>query len=82
MEVSTAVDSELEEMNISLRLVGSNAATSHNLVLLYAQIEDPQRPGTFESFTCSTQIDKSKIYLKYDDVWIKNYYGSRSLKQG
>ena len=69
-------------MTISLKLVGSNAATSHNLVLLYAQIEDPERPGTFESFTCSSRIDKAKIYLRYEDVWIKNYVGSKSLKEG
>ena len=69
-------------MTISLKLIGRDAATTHNLILLYAQIEDPERPGVYESFTCSSRIDKAKFYLEYQDVWIKNYNGSRLLKEG
>ena len=82
MNIAAFVDENTDEMEMSLKLDGRNAATTPNLVLLYAQIEDPLNPGIYESFTCSTRLDKSKVYLEYDDVIIKNYYGSKSLKEG
>ena len=76
------VDENNDTMEMSLKLVGRNAATTPNLVLLYAQIEDPLNPGIYESYTCSTRLDKSKVYLTSDDIFIRNYYGTKSFKEG
>ena len=82
IDILAFVDENTDEMEMSLKLTGRNAAVTPNLVLLYAQIEDPLNPGIYESFICSTRLDKSKVYLTYDDIFIRNYYGSKSFKEG
>ena len=87
MEISAVVDENTYEMLLKLKLsathlTGKNAADDGDLISLYAQFEDPGNPGVYESFTCSANIYSDGRKLSYNEVWIKNYSGSRSLKEG
>mgnify|MGYP000860807922 CR=1 FL=1 len=50
---------------------------------MYAQMEDPARPGFYESLTCTILLDKQALGYTYaKDQWVMNYNGDRSLKHG
>ena len=82
MEISAIVDENTYEMFLSLKLTGAEAAGHTDTITLYAQFEDPENPGVYESFTCSTEIFYDKTYLDYSYVWVNNYSGSKLLKEG
>ena len=56
MEINAVVDENTYEMLLKLKLTGTNAAVGNDLISLYAQFEDPDNPGVYESFTCSAEI--------------------------
>lgn len=56
------------ELTMKLRLAGENAVNSEHKVLLYAQIEDPENPGNYESFTCSIDVAYFDARNSFEDV--------------
>ena len=49
---------------------------------MYAQIEDPAKPGFYESFTCTVLLDKSSVFVQTANLNIMNYNGARTFKDG
>ena len=51
--------------------------------MLYAQIENPDAKGVFESFTCSVELDRTVFgFNPSEKIVIQNYSGRESLKAG
>ena len=51
-----------------------------SVIQMYAQFPDPDRPGMFQSFTCSARY---ATYLSSSYVYnVFNYYGPMSFKAG
>ena len=49
---------------------------------MYAQIEDPEKPGFYESFTCTVLLDRSYVFVQPANLRIMNYNGARTFKDG
>ena len=45
------------------------------IFLTYTQIMDPNNPGYYESFTCSTIYRKANQFADPATVKVRNYYG-------
>lgn len=67
---------------MKLKLIGKDIAFPTQNVLLYAQIEDPDKPNTFESFSCSVMVSQDDFFLKKSNLKMMSYYGSESLREG
>ena len=71
------------EMTFELKLDSYNLVETENQLMLYAQIEDPDVEGLFESFTCSVELDRAVFgFNPSEKIVIQNYNGYGSLKAG
>ena len=57
MQISTEVNTEGTELTMKLMLVGKSAAVTEEQIVLYAQVEDPEKPGVYESWTCAVLLE-------------------------
>ena len=51
------------------------AVADGNIILTYTQVENPDNPGTYESFTCQTTYYRMQSYAPIEKVIVRNYYG-------
>ena len=51
------------------------AVEDGNIFLTYTQLEDPDKKGTYESFTCQTVYSTTQSHASLKDVIVRNYYG-------
>ena len=42
----------------------------------YMQIEQPIKPGTYESFSCWAQFNRETSYVPENEITVVNYYGT------
>ena len=48
----------------------------------YAQFQDPDNFGFYESVTCAVRYDREKSYADFSDVEVQNYYGEKLFRKG
>ena len=82
MKVGTEILNSDTELLLKLKVVGYKAAFPLQNVLLYAQVEDPDKPGIFESFTCSVVIDPQYFFVQDSNLQMMSYYGDMKLQAG
>ena len=46
---------------------------------MYGQIEDPANPGLYESFTCTTEWNRSSKTKKAKKQYVKSFSGKTSM---
>ena len=80
MQIITERNEDGTELTMSLKLIGNGAAAANQPLLLYAQVENPERPGEFESFTCTVVLDQANYFVQERNLHIMNYEGRASLK--
>ena len=44
--------------------------------MTYTQLEDPENPGYYESFTCQAVYKQGRAYADPESVIVRNYYGT------
>lgn len=65
------------------KLYNGNAISSGSVIFFYAQFEDPENAGKFESVTCQIGYDRKLDFADVtSNVLIKNYYGSQLFRKG
>ena len=63
------------------KLYNGMAGRDGNLYLMYAQFEDPENEGTYESVTCTVRYFRDKAFADVTkDVVVKNYYGKNMFE--
>ena len=70
MFMSTEVNDEGDELILRLRLRGVDTAVSSNQIMLYAQIEDPENQGIFESVSCAVELDFAIYFMTRENLEI------------
>ena len=68
--MSTEVNDEGDELILRLRLRGVDTAVSSNQIMLYAQIEDPENQGIFESVSCAVELDFAIYFMTRENLEI------------
>ena len=48
----------------------------------YMQIEQPIKPGTYESFSCWAQFNRETSYVPENEITVVNYYGTQRFSAG
>ena len=79
MEISTERNDEGTELTMRLTIVGNNAASAGYPLMLYAQLEDPDRPGVYESFSCTVVLDKQDYFVQDRNLFLMNYHGPAKM---
>lgn len=82
MTLETKINDEQDELTLRLKVIGRNAAFPQQEVLMYGSIEDPEKRGFFESFTCTLLLDISKYYSEPSQLKIMNYNGEDTFNNG
>ena len=80
LSMVTSVENN-EELTMTVKLMGSDAALNGQQVLIYAQVEDPAEPGIFDSWSCAVTVQKQSLgFTRPKDLQIMNYNGDGSFK--
>ena len=69
-------------MWVTLNVFDGPTAADGTYFFNYFQIEQSDKPGTYESFSCWAPYQAGRATVPPADITIVNYYGKRSFKQG
>ena len=80
MTINPVILGDSNELTLSLTLDAKEALISSQYLMLYAQVEDPDSAGNYESFTCTIKLNKDKFFIEDTRLWLMSYNGQETLK--